>query len=58
MTNDPFAIGDELDSALDFALGDGAPRPALDFDIPIATEAEEIEVRDATGRVIGVIDLS
>jgi hypothetical protein len=58
MAQDPQAFFNDLDDAADFAFGDRPAAAGAGYFELLTTEPEEITVRDAYGRVIGVIDLS
>ena len=58
MTQDPFSMWDDVADSEGSFLGDGPPAVGVELDFPLQIEPEEVEVLDAAGRVVGVIDLS
>ena len=51
MTQDPFSMWDEAAGPVGEFLGEGPPNVGVELDFPLESEPEEIEVRDAEGRV-------
>jgi len=58
MTQDPFSMWDDPPATAGELLGELAPSVGVDVGFSLDPEPEEVEVLDADGRVIGVIDLS
>jgi len=58
MTHDPFSMWDEPGGSFGDFLGDAPPSTGIDLGYPLSAEPEEVEVRDAEGRIVGTIDLS